>query len=74
MNSHPACLFDAIPCASRILAKLLRRQAVNGAVPIAMTSGLMSQRNNLADEVGALVREPADDEKRRLNVVLIEKV
>jgi hypothetical protein len=34
----------------------------------------MPAGNNFADEAGASVRDPADDEKRCLNVMFIEEI
>src|SRR5438270_1373058 len=68
------CIFDHVFGLTRVFAELIRCEAVNRSMPVAVTGKLVSARLYFAHQVRKSFSHPADKEKCSLGIVLVKKV
>src|SRR5579859_1154881 len=64
------CLLESVLAEAQIITEASRRMAVNALVVPAMTGDLVAGAANGADQIGVVLGNLADDEKRGLDAAL----
>lgn len=73
-HGNAARAFQCLPRASYVLAEPLWRHLVNVLVEEALAGDLVTAPQHLRDDLRLMLRDPAENEERRLGAYIIEEI